>query len=77
MTEGCEVRAPLDCDTSMKEGDTLCETWGLYHSPEEFVAKAVEAGHPHGMKQCIPQILSKAVRRNHELSTARRAEYRV
>ena len=24
----------------------ITETWGVFHSPEEFVAKAVATGHP-------------------------------
>ncbi len=51
---------------------------GEYITPhEEFVAKAVEVGRPHGMKQCLPQILSRAVKRNQELSAAKRAEHRT
>ena len=49
----------------------------MHHSPEEFVAKAVEAGHQHGMSQCIPDALVEAIRKNRELSAAKRAEYRT
>ena len=77
MKGGCDDRAPLDCDTLMEEANLVSETWGLYHSPEEFVAKAVEAGHPHGMKQCIPEVLSRAIERNRDVSAAKRAEHRT
>ncbi len=44
MKGGCDRRAPLDSDKSMEGAKVVSETWGVYHSPEEFVAKAVEAG---------------------------------
>ena len=77
MKGGCDSRAPLDSDKSMEGVKVVSETWGVYHSPEEFVAKAVEAGHPHGMKQCLPEVLSNAIRRNRELNAAKRVEHRT
>ena len=55
----------------------VSETWRVYHSPDKFVAKAVEAGHPHGMKQCLPEVSSNAIRRNRDLSAAKQAEHRT
>ena len=46
MNRGCDSRAPHDSDNSMEGAKLVSETWGGYHSPEEFDA-AVEAGHPH------------------------------
>jgi len=61
------------------EGTSLItETWDLFHSPEEFVAKAVTTGHPHGMKQCFREVLKGAITTNmKELSIAQRARKRT
>ena len=77
MKGGCVSRASFDSDEPMEGAKETCETWGIYHSPEEFVAKAVEAGHPHGMHQLLPQILSTAVRRNANLTVSERATHRT
>ena len=61
----------------MKEATLVSEAWGVYHSPEEFVARAVEGGHPHGIKQCLPEALVNAIKRNRELSVAKRAAHRT
>ena len=71
------VVLPFDGEDSTEGAKSTCETWGIYHSPEEFVAKAVEAGHPHGMQQLLPQILSMAVKRNSELTITERAKHRT
>ena len=55
----------------------ITETWGVFHSPEEFVAKAVATGHPHGMRQCLPEVLKGAIKTNKELSVAQRARKRT
>ena len=77
MKRGCESRAPVDSEDLMEGAKATCETWGIYHSPEEFVAKAVEAGHPHGMQQLLPQILSTAVKRNSDMTVTERARHRT
>ena len=56
----------------------ITETLGVFHSPEEFVAKAVTTGHPHGMKQCLREVLKGAIKTNiKELSIAQRARKRT
>ena len=77
MKGGCAGRTPHDSDNQMEGEDTFSETWGIYHSPEEFIAKAAEAGHPHGMKQCLPDALNQAIKLNKNLSSASRAEHRT
>ena len=77
MKGGCVGRTPHDSDNQTEGEETFSETWGIYHSPEEFVAKAAEAGHPHGMKQCLPDALKQAIKLNKNLSSASRAEHRT
>ena len=35
--------------------------FGIYHTPEEFVAEAVKAGHPSQWSAVLPQVLEEAV----------------
>ena len=60
------------------EASQITETWGVFHSSEEFVAKAVTTGHPHGMKQCLREVLKGAIKTNmKELSIAQCARKRT
>lgn len=55
------------------------QAWGIPYKPSEFVREAVVAGHPHHIKNLIPEVLAKAIRKNTELSSheicAGRAEW--
>ena len=33
----------------------------MYHTPEEFVQKAAQAGHPPSLETCLPEVLKQAV----------------
>ena len=33
----------------------------MYHTPEEFVQKAAQAGHPQSLETCLPEVLKQAV----------------
>ena len=35
--------------------------WGVYRTPEEFVQKAAQAGHPQSLETCLPEVLKQAV----------------
>ena len=77
MKGGDLTCTPLECDAAVAAESLTTETWGVFHSPEEFVAKAVKTGHPHGMKQCLPEVLKNAISANKEFNIAQRAKKRT
>lgn len=44
------------------------QAWVAPCNPSEFVEEAVSAGHPHHIKNLIPEVSPRAVARNTELS---------
>ena len=41
--------------------DRIVQRWGVYHTPEEFVQKAANAGHPPSLETCLPAVLKNAI----------------
>ena len=41
--------------------DRIVQRWGVYHTPEEFVRKAANAGHPQSLETCFPAVLKNAI----------------
>lgn len=40
--------------------DRIVQRWGVYHTSEEFVQKAANAGHPQSLETCLPEVLKQA-----------------
>ena len=49
--------------------DRIVQKWGVYHTPDEFVRKAAQAGHPLSLETCLPEVL-KHVLHSHENQTS-------
>ena len=49
--------------------DRIVQKWGVYHTPDEFVRKAAQAGHPLSLETCLPEVL-KRVLISHENQTS-------
>lgn len=41
--------------------DRIVQRCGVYHTPEEFVRKAANAGHPQSLETCFPAVLKNAI----------------
>ena len=70
-------RGGLDCAKG-HDGELAS---GIPYSPQEFVRAAVEAGHPHHIKNLIPKVLENAVwnntnKSNHEICANRAALFK-
>ena len=49
--------------------DRIVQKWGVYHTPDEFVRKAAQAGHPLSLETCLPEVL-KHVLHSHQNQTS-------
>ena len=47
----------------------IVQKWGVYHTPDEFVRKAAQAGHPLSLETCLPEVL-KQVLQSHKNQTS-------
>ena len=56
----------------------IVQKWGVYHTPEEVVQKAAQAGHPQSRETCLPEVLKQAVESHkNQTSIARIKKRRV
>ena len=53
------------------------QSLGIPWSPEQFVRRAVKAGHPMLLQACLPSLLKELVRKYHSTSTLDRAQHRI
>ena len=57
--------------------DRIVQKWGVYHTPEEFVRKAAQAGHPMSLETCLPKVLKHAVQSHKNQTSIARIKKRT
>ena len=57
--------------------DRIVQKWGVYHTPEEFVRKAAQAGHPLSLETCLPEFSKHALQSHKNQSSIARIKKRT
>ena len=55
----------------------IVQKWGVYHTPDEFVRKAAQAGHPLSLETCLPEVLKHVLRSHKNQSSIARIKKRT
>ena len=69
---GSECRPPEN-----SANDRIVQKWGVYHTPEEFVRKAAQAGHPRSLETCLPEVLKQALQSHKNQTSIARIKKRT
>ena len=69
---GSECRPPEN-----PANDRIVQKWGVYHTPEEFVRKAAQAGHPQSLETCLPEVLKRALQSHKNQTSIARIKKRT
>ena len=69
---GSECRPPEN-----SANDRIVQKWGVYHTPEEFVRKAAQAGHPQSLETCLPEVLKQALQSHRNQTSIARIKKRT
>ena len=71
-----------ECNSNVNEGDdvqqpTTIQVWGLPWTPQEFLEKAVEAGHPSSFRSFLPTQLDQCVQFYLSMKISDRMQMRI
>ena len=71
-------RGGYECRPSENSSnDRIVQKWGVYHTPEEFVRKAAQAGHPLSLETCLPEVLKHALQSHKNQTSIARIKKRT